>query len=403
MTLGGQKLLTSIDISYADTFIHYNYDFCAILENYGFDNDEFQECLTLNLYDPDESKTFTPNTVLSPWRDVSDSLDITQWGSDIFNINGKKVNATFALANITMIEVNTLALGFPKSEITNLTPEYNINPSGVVYDNFLQSLKNQGIISRLGYSVVFNGDKKTGRVILGGVDNKRYKNMVTVPLNDTTETTTQVMVDFLSVDFNDTSAEITDDPLVLQISNNYDGLFLPSAAYRKFFDNLDVREVQGQYAIDKSILEESDLSLNLEIGDLTIEIPWEDFTIEQDHVSFVNSSGDLIIDNSTDTSSNSSTVLFSVYISGEDTMYIGDSFLRNAYVFIDMEDKTVSLGNLVSTNSSDVQSVDAMPITQPSDSSPTESQEDGNDSAGSKIYVHWVMLLSIFLLFTDFI
>lgn len=393
MTVGGQKLLMTIDASYADTFIHHNHDYCDYYLDFSDDedNEDYEECLLIKLYNPEQSETFTPNNNLPAWRDGSDIIEVNSWGSDIFNVNGKKLNVTFALANTTFFEANSLGLGFPKSEVTNLTPEYNINTTGVLYDNFLQSLKNEGIISRLGYSIVFNEDKETGRVILGGVDNKRYKNLVTLPLNDTTETTAQILVDYLSLGFNDTSVDLIDNTTILQITNNYDGIFLPEAAYDKFRDTL-----RASYSAEKSFLEESNVSLNFEFGDLNIEIPWEDFTSPRYESAY---------DASTDTSNitNTSQVLVSVYGSSDNTIYIADSLLKNAYFYLDMEGKTVSLGNLVATNSSDVQSVDAVPITQPSDSSPTESQEDGNDSAGSKIYVHWVMILVMLFLFTDFI
>ena len=138
------------------------------------------------------------NNVFYKNYENDNSFAVGYWGADNIVVGKATLeNVTFGVAQIANSS-SKCGLGFKNAESSNLNSKksgnHSLNISGIVinknhtksfeYDNLPYSLKNQGFIKRVAYSLFLNTETKNGSSILfGAVDKGQFsRKLSTVPI-----------------------------------------------------------------------------------------------------------------------------------------------------------------------------------------------------------------------------
>ena len=130
-------------------------------------------CESMGTFDPSQSETFKIEKNGDPFFIQYDDLSYAQgyWGSDSLNVNGVEVNSLlFAIAEVSNSS-NVCGISFKHNEASyyNLSIANNATTDNIsvvyvnndadnafTYDNLPYTIKNQGLINRVSYSLFLN-------------------------------------------------------------------------------------------------------------------------------------------------------------------------------------------------------------------------------------------------------
>lgn len=237
-------------------------------------------------------------------------------------------NLQFADATYNDAGLGILGIGFD-----TYNAEAVQDTGGVAYPNLPYVLKNQGIISKVAYSLFLDSpDAGLGSVVFGGKDLAKVDgDLVTLPITSHSELT----VTLNSLSLGNQSADINTDML---LDSGTTIFYLPEAAFTQlvgsipgvFYKNISG---VGTYLVDCGA-PVPDLTFEFSFNGITIPVPLND------------------------TYSNYMTDAHNNYVGcgyeiGSGNI-LGDTFLRRAYVVYDLEGGEISLGHPKYTEESNI-------------------------------------------------
>ncbi|OBA21309.1 acid protease [Metschnikowia bicuspidata var. bicuspidata NRRL YB-4993] len=181
------------------------------------------------------------------------------------------------------------------------------------YDNFPWALQKAGITPKASYSLYLGEDHGTGVVIFGGIDTEKYEGSLTKYSIDTSDYALSLDVKTVKVG----GKQVTENaPYVLDSGTS---LALVSKELMSTLN--DVFNVGSNGLV--SCNQPSDEYLTFDFGENSIKVPYTDAV-------YSNGDGTCLL-------------AFSYY---EGYFILGDIFLRNAYVYYDLTDQTISLSQV---------------------------------------------------------
>lgn len=227
-------------------------------------------------------------------------------------------NLQFADATENDAGMGILGIGFD-----TLGAEATVITGGPTYPNLPYVLKNQGIISKVAYSLFLDSpDAESGSVVFGGKDLAKVNgDLVTLPIT----TDTALTVNLLSLSLGNQTADVNTDVL---LDSGTTINYLPDAAFTQLIGSIPgtyYKNVSGTgiYLVDCAN----------PVPDWTFEFNFKGITIPVP----------LIDTYSTNITDENDQFVGCGYQVGSGNI-LGDTFLRRAYVVYDLEDGEISLG-----------------------------------------------------------
>ncbi|GEQ69831.1 hypothetical protein JCM33374_g3506 [Metschnikowia sp. JCM 33374] len=238
-------------------------------------------------------------------------LDRFQFGSE------SSVLPSFQFARADSSRLGVLGLG-DTSLLASQTP----------YDNLPWALYNAGIISKPAYSLFMNPENGTGALIMGGIDTEKYSGELFGYMASTTND--GLGINLKAMTFNGKHSVINE--LVYLDSGTSFGLLS-----RNVMKELDVAfdttvwTFNGVEYRGTSCDQPADKSIDFEFGHNTISITYADAIIRKPDGTCLLGFG---------------------YYNGK--YVLGNVFLKKAYVYYDLMEKSISFAQVASSNSSNI-------------------------------------------------
>ncbi|GEQ68664.1 hypothetical protein JCM33374_g2332 [Metschnikowia sp. JCM 33374] len=195
------------------------------------------------------------------------------------------------------------------------------------YSNLPWALKNAGVIPKASYSLYLGPSKSSGFLLLGGIDTEKYSG--TLQKYNISKSSGGLGVNIKSVNFNGHKFTVNAPALLDcgtslgllggEIMNELDGIFNTTIFYQ---NGIEYRLTSCDQPTDKT--------LDFDFGDNVISLTYADAVVHDDDIC----------------------MLGFAYL--ENRQILGDVFLRKAYVYYDLGEKTISLAQVVYSNSSNV-------------------------------------------------
>ncbi|CCH41785.1 Barrierpepsin [Wickerhamomyces ciferrii] len=300
-------------------------------------------------FDEDASESLKKNSSAPPLQIgyTEGSTANGEWVTDKLKISDFELdNFSFGIASQANLDGGVLGLGFEEAESTNRRLDGGDN---YTYQNFPSRLKNDGLIKKTVYSLYADSfNSSTGSILFGGIDHAKYNgDLVTLPLVNPYEdygidtvsyfvvTITGVGTD---VEGNQTTFSTTAYPATIDAGTTM--TYLPPRFVDEVIEALGASysAYYGFYTMTCPTLEES-LSrfLVFDFQGKKISVPLYQLI----RVKI----GTLCVLGVTDSYDNSIT--------------LGSSFLRSAYVVFDLEDKEVSIAQIKYTEDEKIEVVES--------------------------------------------
>ncbi|KAA8917841.1 hypothetical protein TRICI_000006 [Trichomonascus ciferrii] len=288
------------------------------------------------------------------------------WGTDVVKVQDTSVkDVTFAVGeeSNSSASVGVFGIGFPGLEAAVMQgsgdPEEPSEPDfDNQYDNFPMMLKKQGITKSVAYSLWLNDpDAKAGNILFGGVDHAKYEgDLQKVPvvnalpqLDDPIQLT--VMLSSLSVkpkDGDPIQVMEANFPALLDSGNT--ACMLPSSVITAVADSMQAEyDMYAESYIQECGIVEDQGSFEFDLSGIKIEVPFSDMILP-----LRDTEGKQI------KMRNGKDACFLVMFPATDTIVLGDTFLRSAYVVYDLENKEVAMAQVkYNESSSDVEAIES--------------------------------------------
>lgn len=306
-----QKIIVNVDTGSSDLWVPGNGVQCA----------NGIPCTSEGTFDPSSSTTYKK---LDRKFEAS-YLDGTHSGGDYatdslsFNSDGSDgiTNFQFGVATESANRNPILGIGFKALEATG--------DRNYKYDNLPIVLKQQGKIDKVSYAVFLNDkNSDTGNVLFGGYDKAKIDgDFVTLPVT---------WLDRLDIDLNSVSFNgqvITTSKLSTTADTGYTYTTLAPDQFDAIGQALGGINKGNYYAVQCSKFEGKDLEFNF--NGITIKVPFTDLLYD-----LGGGVCDLLIRQDNRISS------------------LGDNFLRHAYLYYDLEARTISIGQAKYTDQTDI-------------------------------------------------
>lgn len=189
--------------------------------------------------------------------------------------------------------------------------------------NFIWSLQEQGYIPRASYSLFLGPDHGTGSVIFGGIDTEKYEGDLATYDVSTYQLDSRVPVESVNVN----------GKIIPQLGEYVlDSGTTLGLVSKELFDELviafNVTSKNGYNYVDCN--QPSDKFIDFNFGQNTISVPYSNALSRHGNVCWLG------------------------FEYSDGTQILGDAFLRNAYVYFDFTDKTISLAQALYSESSNI-------------------------------------------------
>lgn len=261
--------------------------------------------------------------------------------SDDFNIGGRKVtSADFALVTQSNFNYNILGLGYPFSGYSSLS--------------IPQTMKKNGLIKSNAFSIWLNSvHAATGSIIFGGFDKGKFSgSLLPLPVQKLAGQYAKfyVMLEGISATVNDKPVpDVKTERYAVIIDPGYTYTYLPLSLARPIWKAAGVRsfsKTNNKPLISCQATTEFALYFSFGSGK------------QKKRVSVPMSQ--LIISNPDDRSLPKGQCYFGIFALGnyEPTSYLGETFMRSAYVVFDQTNNEVSLAQATYTGSSRIIELD---------------------------------------------
>lgn len=264
----------------------------------------------------------------SSYKDLNENFKISygdgsgasgNWATDDVTVGDVEVSALqFAVATQSSSDIGVLGIATK-----------NVESSDSSYNNLPYALQKQGKIDKVAYSLYLNSKSAaSGTLLFGGIDHAKYSgSLVKFPYSGY-----GFNIQLNSIDYNGDSNSFNDKVL---LDSGTTLTYLPQDIVDSIGKALNGSwdSSAGIYTIDCD--QPDDKYIEYKFNGLTIKVPLSDLVFDFD--------------------SSSSCALG--YIATSNTYILGDNFLRNAYVYYDLDDTSISLAQVVFTDSTDIETV----------------------------------------------
>lgn len=269
--------------------------------------------------------------------------------TDVVKIGDTKLEkAIFAVADSTNSTPGVFGVGYPGNEATVIDVNTGKVDKSKEYSNFPVMLKEEGLIDSVSYSLWLNDpDSKEGNILFGGVDHKKYEGKLgKVPfINLQTKyfdnpTAFYVMLSNLGFkgDKDDDTTNIMSNNFPVLLDSGTTNCILPKDVVELVAEALGAKYIAREQAYfrecdesDKAGYLEFDFSgVKIQVASSEMLLPVRDFDDKQ-----------LKLDSGKPVCMVAMTPAMS-----SDTLILGDSFLRSAYVVYDLENYEAAMAQV---------------------------------------------------------
>ncbi|KAJ9249453.1 hypothetical protein DTO207G8_6720 [Paecilomyces variotii] len=203
-----------------------------------------------------------------------------------------------------------------------------------MYNNFPVALVDAGYIKSPAFSLYLNQlHASKGQVLFGGVDTSKYiGELQSVPMISTygQHYSLQIALTSLSLQKGDKKASSyssSEFPLVTTLDCGSTFIILPDSLAKDIYDDLDVKyNSTANWGLLPCSMKNKDWNLTYSFSGIEINVPISELVL--DPVAY---DGDVV------------QCLFGITSGGDDTVLMGDPFLRNAYAVFDLANNEISL------------------------------------------------------------
>jgi hypothetical protein len=267
------------------------------------------------------------------------------YATDTVRVAGRTVSdLQFGIGYQSTSPVAILGLGYPLNEAQSSNA--GLSP----YQNLPEKLAADSTIASNAYSIWLNDlDANTGNLLFGGVDRAQYEgDLVTVPVQTEDGVHAEFLVPLTDVQLDGQSVEDVSDsasptssssspsssvsaiPALLDTGTTL--MYLPDAMTEAIYEAVNAQFLQSQQVATVSCdLASQNINMTFRFADsVSINVPLNELVIDTQSSS---SSSD----------SNGGTCQFGIAPAGRDTIILGDTFLRSAYVVFDIDNNEISL------------------------------------------------------------
>lgn len=237
--------------------------------------------------------------------------------------SGAVTDLQFGVVSQSSTHIGVFGIGFNSLEA-------DVQKNNIQYDNYPALLAKQGVISKEAYSLYLNDVGQQGTVLFGGIDRAKYSgSLVKLPLagdparlsvvlNDvTTNGHTSSVGKPVTLDSGSTFSYLPEDSLNLLGS---------SIGATQYYD----RSVGTYYTLPCS----TSGSVSFNFDGVSIDVPYSDLLA--------------------DLGDGNGTCLLEILTQPDKHILLGDNFLRHAYSFYDLSDRSISLAQVKFTSDSDI-------------------------------------------------
>lgn len=307
-------------------------------------------CSEYGVFDPYISDTFIWNhtTFSIVYEDLSYAKGT--WGIDNVYFNDNDIGQlNIAVCNETSTGLGVLGIGLRGSE--SISGVENGNHSNYIYENFPLKLVSNGVISRASYSI-FLDQNKNAEILFGAVDHSKYSGslyqfpMVNAYLTSGFQniSTVSITMNSIALVSEKESITIADGFFAAILDSGTTTAMLPHDVVSQIADYLELEynDIYEMYITKCSSLENKLFSFNFQ--GINFNVPLTNFFIE-------------LADEDDILSGQCFLGIVETYLTGY--IVLGDSFLNNVYMSVDIEGEMVALANVERSNaSSDIEVIE---------------------------------------------
>lgn len=254
------------------------------------------------------------------------------YATDTVRFAGQTVSdLQFGIGYESSTPLAILGLGYPINEAQSTNAD--MQP----YKNLPAKLTADNVIASNAYSIWLNDlDASTGSLLFGGVDRAQYEgDLVTIPVQSSSGVHAEFFVAMTDVQLDGQSVSDTSNAVAALLDTGTSLTYLPNdvtaAIYQAVGATLDEKEGVGIVACD---LAGQNVNMTYRFADsISINVPLNELVLSS--LSSSSDSGSL--------GGGSSACQFGIAPAGSDTVILGDTFLRSAYVVFDIDNNEVSL------------------------------------------------------------
>ncbi|KAK6201191.1 aspartic peptidase domain-containing protein [Scheffersomyces amazonensis] len=298
-------------------------------------------CTRYGSFDPNSSNSFASKDDIPPLNILyADGTTATgNWGSDVLNVGDVEVNdVIFAVVDKTSSDMGVFGIGFPELEQDNFSPAKDT--ASVSYNNFPMTLKDQGLIDRTLYSL-YLGQKtdEYGQLLFGAVDAHKFNQLTTVP----------VVASYDVGPEDGTVARLNIMLSGVSFTNGHDTVKVDSSLFPVTIDSGSTYSYLAEDAYNRLA---AALGASLENGDFIVPC-----TSDPDTLIIFNFSGFELrvpLGNILNSDDNGRCAL---QIGKSESSLFGDNIIRHAYWVFDLDNRQISIGNVVHSDTQDIQVV----------------------------------------------
>lgn len=337
-------------------------------------------CSEFGTFDQDTSDSFIGNDTLFEAFYDDDSYAIGEYGKDTVILGEFEIdNCTFGVAYDSSIAYGILGIGFPNDEDVEF---------GTYYANLPYLLRDQGYINRTAYSIFLGAEEANSSAItFGAVDTSKFDgNLTIVPIVEspginygqeyTNTSTIGITLSSITAIKNTTKGSKTTSKstvlakgqgsalLDIGTTLTYAPYYVINAIIGAFPDTFYYSKAYGYYIAERTAVANKSLEFNFQGANVTA--PLSSFML------------DLVYSNQ----SVSNFGLLGILDSGSNDYLLGDTFLRNAYFVVDMENYEVAIGQAVIDADEDDEEIEVIP--EEGDIPSATSAKDYTKSYGHK-------------------
>lgn len=300
-------------------------------------------CATYGVFDSEKSKTLKDLDEFFGIQYLDYSFAEGYWATDDVSITDQLSvsNLQFGVANNSNSSMGVLGIGFRNLESTNKNEP--------LYDNLPITLKKQGLIEKVAYSLYLNSeDAQTGNVLFGGIDNAKFDGQLeTFPVVAEKGNYYDLQLALSSVKVNLASGSLNSSK---PINTNNAAYTLDSGTTLAILQTEAVVDIVqaitgadpvdapgGGFQIPCSFATNNNTLDFTFDSRQTIKVPFTDLVYESDKVD-----------------SNGNDICFLAVGSSDGDFILGDIFLRHAYVVYDLEDETILIAQVKYTDDEEI-------------------------------------------------
>ncbi|GMG21874.1 unnamed protein product [Ambrosiozyma monospora] len=324
-------------------------------------------CSKYGTFDPLGSSSWHNNGTLFHIEYADKTFAQGFWGYDQIDLGGVTIpDVNIAVSDNTDSEVGVLGISYAELESTNTRLSHH------TYMNLPLTMKSQGLISKLTYSVYLDDpESETASILFGAIDQNKYTgDLALMPIVDVYDAgqpaSIEVTISGMSVGSKKSNKkiEIASGAAAGLLDTGTTLLYVSKDVFNAITDVAGLSTSEGYPTADCSLGDDYYLSFNFQGFDVDI--------------SFKN----LFLDTGDDSSS---TCYLGIQYTDDDSFILGDKFLTSVYAVIDLEDNVVAMAKANTDSTSE--NIEVVSDSIPSASSVASYSATYGGAAGTSLSV----------------